>query len=450
MTDTPESSDIESSEQNLTLDEKFARTDYGKSPRKKFNAEKGTLEYADENLQKLQELRKKMHFSNRDPLTNRQREIELGLEEIGFEKSDMGKTGDSRTGEVTDRHKKIADSQVEDAKADIIRTRLAQGKKIIRQRMRIRGKSIVKLYLKYIPEFDVYGIEKRAISDLALQNEIAEILLPEELKYVPDKSAPTVGFLLGQDKSEAGEEYYSISKSYLQAMMNTGVKIRFLDYENPYKQMKNCHGAVLPGGAFNNPESFYIDGKVLGDEVGKRYFAYRAVIAEAYKKHKPLLGICAGAQMIGSLLGNMKMYRSLKDEVLHPAVHKPKEDTDVRVHQIKLLKNTPIFEIMGIDTRENHVIINSRHNQSMVQGVLQDYVVGTPKIKMNIYAISDSDSIPEIWGNEQAGILCVQGHPEDLVSDQKMQNLYNYIALRAKKYQTNQNLKVLSKDENTR
>lgn len=132
LTDTPESSDIESSEQNLTLDEKFARTDYGKSPRKKFNAEKCTFEYADENLQKLHDLRDKLRFSNRDPLADRQREIEHGLEEIRFKKSDMGKTGDSRTGEVTDRHKKIADSQVEDAKADIIRTRLAQGKKITR------------------------------------------------------------------------------------------------------------------------------------------------------------------------------------------------------------------------------------------------------------------------------------------------------------------------------
>ena len=132
LTDTPESTDVEPSEENLTLNERLARIHRGKSPQQQFNAEKGTLEYADENLQKLQELRKKMHFSNRDPLADRQREIELGLEEIGFKKSDMGKTGDSRTGEVTDRHKKIADSQVEDAKEDIIRTRLAQGKKITR------------------------------------------------------------------------------------------------------------------------------------------------------------------------------------------------------------------------------------------------------------------------------------------------------------------------------
>lgn len=309
---------------------------------------------------------------------------------------------------------------------------------------------IKQLYLRYLPEFDSYGIKKEVIIELAQKGIVAEILLPEHLSKNISAQEPTVGFLLGQDKAESGDEYYTIGSSYLEAILNTGSNIRFLDYEHPYQQMKNCDGAILPGGVFNNPESFYIDQKVLGDEVSKRYFAYRSVIAEAYKTKKPLLGICAGAQMIGALLGNMKMYRDLKTEVPHPAVHKPKEETDVRVHQIKLLKNTPIFAIMGIDKTENHITINSRHNQSMVHDVLQDYVIGTPKIKMDIYAVSDADNIPEIWGNEKAGILCVQGHPEDLTADLKMQNIYNYIARKAKEYKMQQNSLMFQKNTNTR
>lgn len=306
------------------------------------------------------------------------------------------------------------------------------------------------LYLQYIPEFDSYGIKKEVVAQLSEKGIVAKILLPKNLQKNDTKQKPTIGFLLGQDKSDNGDEYYTISNSYLQAMLNTGSDIRFLDYENPYQQMKACDCAVLPGGVFNNPENFYIDGKVLGDEIGKRYFAYRSVIAEAYKIKKPLLGICAGAQMIGALLGNMKMYRDIKSEVLHPAIHNPKEETDVRVHQIKLLRNTPIFDIMGIDKNENHILINSRHNQSMVQDVLQDYVIGTPKVKMDIYAISEADGIPEIWGNEEAGILCVQGHPEDLVSDGKMQNIYNYITHKAKEHKLRYNSLVFQKDEKVR
>ena len=293
------------------------------------------------------------------------------------------------------------------------------------------------VYLQYLPEFDAYGVKKAVIEQLNQDGILPEIVCPQELqKKRRFAVAPTVGFLLGQDKADNGDEYYSVGVNYMHAVLNTGASIRFLDYDNAYKQMKNCDGVILPGGAFNNPETFYIDGQTLGDEIGKRYFAYRAVISGAYKAQKPMLGICAGAQMIGALLGNMKMYRDLKQEVLHPAIHKPKEETDVRVHQIKLLKGTPIFDIMGLRPDQDRVIINSRHNQAMVQDVLQDYVIGTPKVKMDMYAISDSDNVPEIWGNEKAGILCVQAHPEDLISDTKMQNIYNYIARKAKEYKT--------------
>ena len=117
-------------------------------------------------------------------------------------------------------------------------------------------------------------------------------------------------------------------------------------------------------------------------------------------------------------------------------VHKPKAETDVRIHGLKLIKGTPIFDIMGLDENEDKVMINSRHNQAMVHPALQDYVEGTPQVKMDMYAVSDSDGIPEIWGNEAAGILCVQGHPEDLAAkgNKKMQRLYDYITKKAAAY----------------
>lgn len=193
---------------------------------------------------------------------------------------------------------------------------------------------------------------------------------------------------------------------------------------------------MLIGGAFDNPESFYIDGKDMGAVEGKRFFAYKSIINEANASKKPMLGICAGAQMIGAVLGKMKMYRSVKDEVPQHTVHKPQNETDVKIHAIKLLKETPIFAIMGQKENENRVMINSRHSQAMVHSVLQDYVKEKPLVKMDLYAISEADGVPEILGNEKAGILCIQGHPEDLAvkGDEKMQRIYNHIAKLAEKY----------------
>lgn len=98
-----------------------------KEPQKKFSFETGESYYADERLQKIAELRKRLHTENNDPLAARQRLLENGLEEIGLSKDDLGKTGDSRSGEVSDKHKKVAESQTEDAKWSILQARQQRG-----------------------------------------------------------------------------------------------------------------------------------------------------------------------------------------------------------------------------------------------------------------------------------------------------------------------------------
>lgn len=100
-----------------------------KTPEKTYNPETGLFEYADRIMQKLHDVRKKLHNRNIDPLAAKQEEMSRGLEEIGLSRKDMGKTGDSSTGEITEKHKKIANSQTEDAKAVMIKQKIqAQGR----------------------------------------------------------------------------------------------------------------------------------------------------------------------------------------------------------------------------------------------------------------------------------------------------------------------------------
>lgn len=302
------------------------------------------------------------------------------------------------------------------------------------------------VYLEYIEEFKSFAISKKEIEELKEAGIVADIRLPRIVTGIQRKEAPTLGFLLGQDTAKNGTEYYSISLNYTQAMLNTGARIRFLDYEFPYEQMKTCDGAVLPGGIFDNPADFFMMSKgSIGSRVGKRFFAYKSVIEAAHKKKKPMLGICAGAQMIGSILGKMKMYTFLKNEIPHPNKHKPTETGEVCMHDLKLIKGSPIYGIMDIPLTEDRIAINSRHNQAMVHSVVQDYIKDKPTVKMDIYAISDADGIPEIWGNGEAGILCVQGHPEDLAvsGDRHMQNLYNFVARRALEYKQKNKLNLI-------
>ena len=88
---------------------------------------------------------------------------------------------------------------------------------------------------------------------------------------------------------------------------------------------------------------------------------------------------------------------------------------------------------MNIRNKDENIKINSRHEQAMVLGKFQ---AAKPIVEMQIYAVCAEDNIPEIWGNEAAKILCVQGHPEDLAAEgnTEMQNLYNWIADKAETY----------------
>lgn len=72
--------------------------------------------------QKIHDLRQRIQAKERDPLEMKQRKLAQGLRDRSFSENDMGKTGDSRTGQVTEKHRAIAASQIEDAKPLIKKT----------------------------------------------------------------------------------------------------------------------------------------------------------------------------------------------------------------------------------------------------------------------------------------------------------------------------------------
>lgn len=99
------------------------RCDDNKKPELDFNPETGLIEYTDKNLQKIAELRKRIKNNNIDPLELKAKSLSSGLEEIGLSRDDLGKTGNSITGEITEKNREIAKSQTEDAKEIMLRNK---------------------------------------------------------------------------------------------------------------------------------------------------------------------------------------------------------------------------------------------------------------------------------------------------------------------------------------
>lgn len=273
------------------------------------------------------------------------------------------------------------------------------------------------IYLEFLPEYNAYGISDKKIAEFKTQNITPRLELPAAIYLqlagsVPTQNNPTVAFLLGREK-----EHYTIDMPYAKAIAQSGVNIRFLTYEDNLAQMDGIDGLILPGGSFNSPDEFYIDPfQTTGNEPGTRSYAYISSIIKAEQEGMPILGICAGAQMLGGIHG-LKMYRNLKEYTQTPLEHKTKE---LEAHPVHIFPNTPLADILGTE----HIETNSRHKEAMLPN---DEISD-----LKIYAATP-DGTPEAWGNEEKNILCIQWHPEDFAArgDEKMQKIYNWIAQKA-------------------
>ena len=114
--------------------------------------------------------------------------------------------------------------------------------------------------------------------------------------------------------------------------------------------------------------------------------------------------------MVGNILGNVKKC-SIKKEIPGALKHKPTEKGEVCLNKLKLYENTPIYQILDISPKDE-IKINSRHEIAMI---LDSFKQEKAPVEMNIYAVSEGNNIPEIWGNDKESILWVQGRPEDLL-----------------------------------
>ena len=184
--------------------------------------------------------------------------------------------------------------------------------------------------------------------------------------------------------------------------------------------MDICHGLFLPGGAFDSSELFYTDPKNDNEFASLRQMAYSVSIRSAVENHKPILSICAGAQIVAGEFG-LKLYRSF-DYVETPIQHKT---NNPEAHRLNVFADTPLQRIFG---GENMFFVTSRHNELLVPLKVQRELwaekehipVDAVKLPLDYYAEAN-DGTPEAWGSEEKHILCVQWHPEDMAVKQRVQ-----------------------------
>lgn len=169
------------------------------------------------------------------------------------------------------------------------------------------------------------------------------------------------------------------------------------------KQLESCDAVLLPGSRADvDPRKYNASRhKKTAPADAKRDAVDDLLLQDAYKMHKPVLGICYGLQ-------SLNVYRSgsLVQHIESAINHSPGK-TVAKAHTVKVEPNSRLAEIVGAgDT----VAVNSSHHQSAD-------VVGDG---LRVVARSAEDGIVEAIEGTAAGhfVLAVQWHPERSVRDE--------------------------------
>lgn len=286
-----------------------------------------------------------------------------------------------------------------------------------------------KIHLKFETLSKTFFVIDSVIKQCIDENEIPQIELPDDAYKLleceaPADNAPVIGFLMGRNG-----DCYSADWNYVLALAKTGVKISFLTYHHYTIQLEGCDGLLLPGGSFESSELYYVDPQGDQEFASLRQKAYILCIRSAREGQKPILGICAGAQMVAAEFG-LKMCRNF-DGIETPIKHQTRNP---KAHRLNVFAGTPLQRLFE---GENLFFVNSRHSELLAPIKIQQELWdahfksehGIIKLPLDFYAEA-SDGTPEAWGLEKENILCVQWHPEDMAAagDAKMQALFQWLA----------------------
>lgn len=171
-----------------------------------------------------------------------------------------------------------------------------------------------------------------------------------------------------------------------------------LDKEVLKESVDMCDGILFSAGHDVLPEIY--GAKVLNDSVitnREKDEMEKIIIEEAIKTNKPMLGICRGLQFMNAAMGGT-LYQDLPTE--HPSnePHRQKPPYDEPAHNVKILKDTPLYEI----AKKENLAVNSTHHQAV-----KDLA---PNLKPMAY--SDDDLIEAFYDPSKKYVWGVQWHPE--------------------------------------
>jgi putative glutamine amidotransferase len=116
---------------------------------------------------------------------------------------------------------------------------------------------------------------------------------------------PRIAILMDENTSSGGARYEA-HKGYFHGLLDAGAAPYGLSYapELVVDAVAGFDGLMTVGGRFAYPPDWYIDGRPAPSPPSPRFEVERAMMSAFLAVGKPVLGICAGMQMLACLHGS--------------------------------------------------------------------------------------------------------------------------------------------------
>lgn len=196
---------------------------------------------------------------------------------------------------------------------------------------------------------------------------------------------PVIAILLDYQESGtfSARPHYALRRAYFDAVWAAGgmpLGCAYLD-EAADEYLNRAQGFILPGGFYPFPAAWY-GAAAPPDEVLHPRFAFESRFCRALlDADKPVLGVCAGMQVMGGVLGGLLYHNVMKDPgvALDHLNARPAEEI---AHQVKVEPGTRLHQItqtetMGVNTAHSEALravppgaaLNATSDDGLIEGI---------------------------------------------------------------------------------
>ncbi|WP_424982561.1 gamma-glutamyl-gamma-aminobutyrate hydrolase family protein [Maritalea sp. S77] len=218
---------------------------------------------------------------------------------------------------------------------------------------------------------------------------------------------PKIAILMDENTSDGGTRY-ELGKNYVEAIARAGGQPFGLFFTPSLlaNAANEFDGLLCPGGRFAYPDNFYARDWTSNSPASDRFETERQLVGDFLAADKPVLGICAGMQLLACMHGAKMTPDLVKTE------HVERHDGAELSHRVLIEPKTQLAEITGVTSFE----VNSLHREALV--VCPDEVAVSVRADDGII---EAIELPEQkfalglqWHQEK---FCTQSHPGNKVFD---------------------------------